>query len=76
MSYLNMAIHVTKLSGTILHCVGCAQPEGWKADAWNKVGHRRDINTTEAALFLGAAFFVLTKTFLFESGFFYQFGTI
>ena len=43
-----MVQHVTKLSGTILHCAGFAQPRrGVGQDAQNKVGHRRGIIKSE-----------------------------
>ena len=45
-AYLNM-VHVTKLSGTILHCAGFARPKGGRQDAWNRVGHRRGITKSE-----------------------------
>ena len=39
-----MVQHVTKLSGTILHCAVFAQPRrGGGQDVRNKVGHRRGI---------------------------------
>ena len=49
-AYLNM-VHVTKMSGTFLHCAVFAQPRrGVGQDARNKVGHRRGIIESERLL--------------------------
>ena len=43
--------HVTKMSGTFLHCAVFAQPRrGVGQDARNKVGHRRGIIESERLL--------------------------
>ena len=48
MTYLHMANHVPKLSGTILHCAGLTQPRrGCEQNAWNKVGHHRGVTKSE-----------------------------
>ena len=58
-----MVQHVTKLSGTILHCAGFAPPRrGGRQDAWNKVGHRRGIKR-KARNDLVAGFFRFGRPF-------------
>ena len=46
-----MADHVTKNVWNVFELRGvCADPEGGRQDAWNKVGHRRGIIESERLL--------------------------
>lgn len=47
---------MTKTSGTFLNC-GTQAPKGCRADAWNRVDHRRGIIREEARYVSSGLFF-------------------